>query len=67
MYNWSVDLTRLKQNPEAYERFCLEQLINFGLNDEKISLTLLKKHWKHLQLDPHKKKYLQSLLWPETS
>lgn len=63
MYNWTVNTTRLKKNPEAYGKWHLEQMINFGLGDEKISRSLLKKHWKYLTIDPSKKNYLEFLLW----
>lgn len=67
MYNWSTDTSKLSKNPEKWERFQLEQQINFGLNHTKISTKLLKKHWDHLNLDPHKKAYLHTLLWPDQS
>ena len=64
MYNWSVDTTRLKQNPPKLEIFKLEQAINFGLNNTKLAATKLRKHWNKLMIDPHKKRYLSRLLWP---
>lgn len=66
MYNWSVDTTRLKKDSNKYVRFVLEQSINFGLNGRKLSLTLLKKHWHLLDLDPIKKSYLQKIVWPQS-
>lgn len=63
MYNWGVDIGRLKKNKQAFEKWHLEQLINYGLGGEKISLSLLKKHWSNLEIDPKKKKYLEFLLW----
>lgn len=62
MYNWSTDTKRLKKNEVAYEKWRLEQLINFGLGKEKISKRLLKKYWKSLHLDPSKKEFLKFLL-----
>jgi hypothetical protein len=61
MYNWSTDTTTLKKNPEKYAIWRLEQLINFGLNDEKIDTVELKKYWPFLSLDPKRKKVLE--LW----
>lgn len=66
MYNWSVDTTRLKQNPEEYEKFLLEQRINFGLNGHKLSLKSLQKHWENLDIDPAKKAYLNKIVWPQS-
>ncbi|MEN8253183.1 MAG: hypothetical protein ABFQ62_02280 [Patescibacteria group bacterium] len=63
MYNWNTDTTRLKKNPEKYEKFVLEQRINFGLNNQKLSLKLLKKHWNNLIIDPAKKNYLNKIVW----
>ena len=62
MYNWSVDTTRLKQIPEEYTIWKLEQLINYGLNDEKLSENDLKKYWDRLRIDPERKKILQMWL-----
>jgi len=64
MYNWSVDTTKLRKNKKAYHIFRLEQMINFGLNDQKLSSNLLKKYWSQLKIDPKRKKYLKRILWP---
>lgn len=66
MYNWSTDTTGLKKNPEKYQIFLLEQRINFGLNNQKLSLSSLKKHWNKLNLDPNKKSYLKKIVWPQS-
>jgi len=63
MYNWNTDIRRLKKDPQAYEKWKLEQMINFGLRDEKLSRTLLKKHWESLFIDEAKRNYLKYLLW----
>jgi len=63
MHNWSVDTTRLKKNPSLYERFVLEQRINFGLNGHKLSLASLKKHWDKLVIDKNKRAYLKKIVW----
>ena len=62
MYNWSVDVNHLKKFPDKYTIWRLEQLINFGLGKEKISEKELKKHFKKLNIDPDKKRYLKFLL-----
>jgi len=67
MYNWSVDLKKLNRHPESAVIWKLEQLINFGLNGEKLDKRLVKKYWAKLHLDPARKKFLKLLLWPKKS
>lgn len=67
MYNWSVDLNKLKKFPEKYNIWRLEQLINFGLNNERLDKQLLKKYWKKLHLDPARRKFLEMILWEKKS
>jgi len=67
MYNWSVDLKELKKDKRAYAIWRLEQLVNFGLHNQKLSRSALLKYWPFLSLDPAKKKYLDSLLWQKKS
>lgn len=62
MRNWSTDTTALEQDPEKYAIWKLEQLINFGLDDEKLDCTLLKRYFHRLQIDPARKKFLELLL-----
>jgi len=62
MYNWSVDESELRKNPAQHTIWRLEQLINYGLNGEKISLNDLQRHWDELTLDPHRRRFLQLLL-----
>lgn len=64
MYNWTVDIKQLKKDKKKFSIWKLEQLVNFGLNGEKLSMADLKKHWSKLDLDPKKKKYLSLILWP---
>lgn len=66
MYNWSVDEEKFKnEDPEGYEIWRLEQVINYGLGGEKISEKLIRKYWRKLYLDPDAKKFLEFLLWPK--
>lgn len=66
MYNWSVDEKQFKKkDPKGYKIWRLEQCINYGLNDEKISERTVRKFWKKLFLDPETKKFLEFLLWPK--
>lgn len=62
MYNWSTDTTRLKQNSNAWEIWKLEQKINYGLGNSKLSKKKLRKYWGQLKIDPDKKQYLKILL-----
>jgi hypothetical protein len=66
MYNWSTDTKELKKNKKKYAIWRLEQLVNFGLGQEKLSKKDLKKNWSDLDLDAAKKKYLKILLWPKS-
>ena len=63
MRNWSTDVTELKKDKEKYAVWCLEQTVNFGLGNGRLSSRLLKKYWNLLNIDPDKKKYLAMLLW----
>lgn len=63
MYNWNTDTTQLKKNPEKYTVWKLEQLINYGLNGEKIDRKDLLKYWDKLKIESQYKKFLQFLLW----
>lgn len=66
MYNWNVNIARLKKNPDKYAKFVLEQRINFGLNGQKLSKKGLRKYWNQLDIDPAKKNYLQKIVWPQS-
>ena len=67
MYNWSTDTKELKKYPEKYSIWKLEQLINFGLDKERLDSKLVKKYWDKLQIDPKKKEALAFLLWQKRS
>lgn len=62
MYNWSTDEKTLKEDPEAYAIWKLEQMVNFGLGGEKLNSSELKKYWSRLSLDPARRKFLELLL-----
>jgi len=62
MYNWSTNTSKLKQNPQKYAIWKLENLINFGLNGQKISRKQLVKHLPSLNIDPLKKRFLDFIL-----
>jgi len=68
MYNWSTDEDYLKKFPEEYEKWRLLQLINYGLDGERIALRKLKKYWLDIKqeiLDKNVKKYIQKFLLSE--
>ena len=68
MYNWSVDETKFKtEDPEGYQIWRLEQLINYGLGKDKLNSDNLKKYWGQLNIDPLSREYLEFLLWPTKS
>ena len=62
MFNWSTNTTELKKNSQAYKQWHLEQLINFGLGNEKLHKTDLQRFLPKLNIDSPKKKYLTFLL-----
>ena len=62
MYNWSTDTVKLQKNPHAYAIWKLEQLINFGLNGERINRADLRAYWSELDIDPDRKHFLELLL-----
>lgn len=62
MKNWSNTIEKFDKKTEQYKIWRLEQLINFGLDGEKISRVLLKKYLSSLNIDESKKRYLEFLL-----
>lgn len=64
MHNWSTNTAQLKKNPEKYKIWKLEQLVNFGLNKEKINTKDIKKYWNAISMDPARKKFLRLIVWP---
>lgn len=68
MYNWSVDEEAMKKaDPEGYEIWRLEQMINYGEPGEKLPEQKIRVHWDRLKnrIDPSYRAYLESLLWPD--
>lgn len=62
MKNWSNTIEKFEKNSDQYNIWRLEQLINFGLDGEKISSIVLKKYSSRLDIDSSKKRYLMFLL-----
>ena len=66
MYNWSTDEKTFKcKYPKEYRLWRLTQLINYGLDGEKLSENEVKAAWPQIKdrLDPHKAAYLEFILW----
>ena len=67
MFNWSTDEEYFqKQDPKAYEVWRLLQLINYGLDGEKLSRKELRKYWPKIKdkiADSGIKEYLEEILW----
>lgn len=65
MYNWSVDVKRLSKYPEKYKIWRIEQLINYGLDGEKLNKKEVRRAWPKIQgrIDKNTKVYLEYLLW----
>ena len=64
MKNWSTNIQCFKKNTKEYTIWKLEQLINFGLDEQKLSEKDLRKYFTKLSIDPLKKAFLKQLLWP---
>lgn len=62
MYNWSVDIKRLKKDKQKYEIWKLEQMINYGLRGKKIDKKILAKYIDNISIDPNKKQYLKMII-----
>lgn len=65
MYNWSVDESYLKKFPKQYKLWKLEQMICYGLDEEKLDKREVIKHWDKLKdrLDPNRRQFIEFLLW----
>jgi len=66
MYNWSVDEKKFKEaDPKGYKLWRLTQLINYGLDAEKLDKEETKKMWDNIKddIDPYKRRALEYLLW----
>lgn len=65
MYNWYTDTSNWNRKSPTFQIWKLEQLINFGLNGERLDFKLTRKYWPKLNLDPYRKKFMELLLWPK--
>lgn len=62
MNNWSSDLTKWDKKSDEYQIWRLEQLINFGLGEEKISMETYQKYKKSIKIDSEKQHFLSFLI-----
>ena len=53
MHNWSTNEKALKKDRENYTAWKLEQLINFGLRDNKIKESELRRYFPKLKSEKH--------------
>ena len=66
MINWSTDEVKFKkENPKEYRLWRMTQLINYGLDGEKLDASEVKKSWNKIKvkIDESTKNYLEYLLW----
>lgn len=66
MYNWSTDEEKFKKKyPKEYKLWRLTQLINYGLDGEKLNRKEVKTAWPKIkdQLDPDFAKTVEFYLW----
>ncbi len=52
----------IKKNKEQYAIWKIEQMVNFGLNGEKIKQEELLKYWLKLNIDPARRRFLEIIL-----
>ena len=62
MYNWSTDEKKVSENSARFAAWRLEQIINFGLNGEKINEAELRRYWGEIDIDPARRRLLEILL-----
>ncbi|PKL52446.1 MAG: hypothetical protein CVV37_00990 [Nitrospira bacterium HGW-Nitrospira-1] len=62
MYNWSTNIKELKKDKEKYAIWKIEQMVNFGLDGEKIKETEIRKYLLKINIDPNRLKFFKTLL-----
>jgi hypothetical protein len=66
MINWSTDEKKFKkENPKEYKLWRLTQLINYGLDGEKLDKNEIKHAWPKIKnrLDPDSRKVVEFFVW----
>lgn len=63
MFNWDYKLPKNWQ-PKTDEEciWYLNRTINYGLNNNRLNLNMVKKYFYQLNIEPNKKFFLQFLL-----
>ena len=67
MYNWNIDIKSVDKKSRKFIIWRLNQLINFGLNGDRLNLKMVKKYWNNLSLDTKRKKFLSYIIWGKLS
>ena len=49
--NWSTDIKKLRKNKDDFAIWKIEQMVNFGLGENKIKKSELKKYWNAINID----------------
>lgn len=67
MYNWShIDEEAMKrEDPEKYRLWRLTQIINYGLDGEKLDREEVKAAWPKIKddIEPYTRRAMEYLLW----
>lgn len=66
MINWNTDEEQLKKNhPKEYKLWRLTQLINYGLEGEKLDEKEVRAVWPKIKdrLNPDKRKVIEFYIW----
>lgn len=63
MFNWSTDTKRLAKNPRFYDKWELEQMINFGLKNKTLNKKKLITLLPELSIDLKKRAFLEYILY----
>lgn len=68
MKNWNTDVSSFK-NKKTKEIWKLSQLINYGLDKKKLSISKIKSVWVDLEpkLDPQRARMIKYLIWGKIS
>lgn len=69
MYNWSVDEKYLARFPKKYKLWKLEQMLSYGLGNQKIKKKEVVENWGFLKnrLDAKRRRFLEFLIWGKLS
>ena len=67
MFNWNTETSKFDKKSDEYKIWRLEQLINFGLGNEKLDVSDLKKYWKRIIIDANTRQFLKLLIWQNPS